>query len=562
MGAAQGQRFHPVLFIQMRKAETFQTFPYRVQPYPLKAAQGDGVQGNGNRFPDSRLSAVLPGGVADGGPVRIRGGGVVKHHAQGNRTAVQRFRVLSHHFDRGAGLAYRGNGAVQRQTGRFFAPAPDDGFHRPGGRFNHDGGGLRVPFRLIDFLFANLLKDAVPGGLNGQSLPVNRLPGVIFRAVAQLRQIFYHLCQRRVLKIGENGNDAPCGGLLNVAVNIFQQSRVVFRPLDQALFQHPGEDQPLAFPVLVRIVQRIVGGGVARNGGDRGTFRKRQRGDFFAEIALRGGLDAPCSRAQIDGIQIVFQNPRLRGVFFQPPGQILFLQFALDLVGGGLFAAAHVEDVVFNELLGDGTGPLREAAGGNVADDGPRNAQKIHPVVLVEALILNGDKGVLQVPWDFVDGDIDAVGLLTGQNENHLSGVVQHGGPVAAGNHVLRPDVRGGVHDVRAHSRRRRGQQNQHKQHQPQEETQNAGKAGAFFFLFHCTLLSVRKARKKSDRTARHSAPKIPPTSAGEWGKRSKNRLVTPPQAPNASSLAPYQTRRTRPFRIAPAHMGHGSKVT
>ena len=54
----------------------------------------------------------------------------------------------------------------------------------------------------------------------------------------------------------------------------------------------------------------------------------------------------------------------------------------------------------------------------------------------------------------------------------------------------------------------------------------------------------------------------MPPTSAGRWGKDSMNRFVTPPQAPMASSRAPYHTRRMRALRMAPAHMGQGSSVT
>ena len=48
-----------------------------------------------------------------------------------------------------------------------------------------------------------------------------------------------------------------------------------------------------------------------------------------------------------------------------------------------------------------------------------------------------------------------------------------------------------------------------------------------------------RSPAKKSASTARHSSPRMPPTSAGRWGKSSMKRFSTPPQAPKAGSRAP-----------------------
>ena len=74
---------------------------------------------------------------------------------------------------------------------------------------------------------------------------------------------------------------------------------------------------------------------------------------------------------------------------------------------------------------------------------------------------------------------------------------------------------------------------------------------------------TVRFPAKNDDRRAAHSAAPTPPVTSSSWLSRgSVQRLYSVPQAPARGSLAPKTTRRTLAATRAPAHMGHGSRVT
>ena len=59
------------------------------------------------------------------------------------------------------------------------------------------------------------------------------------------------------------------------------------------------------------------------------------------------------------------------------------------------------------ELLSNGTAarPVQAPARKKHADYGPAKAFVIHTVVAAETLVLNGDKGILHMVWNGVDGD-------------------------------------------------------------------------------------------------------------------------------------------------------------
>ena len=61
---------------------------------------------------------------------------------------------------------------------------------------------------------------------------------------------------------------------------------------------------------------------------------------------------------------------------------------------------------------------------------------------------------------------------------------------------------------------------------------------------------------------AAHLSSKTPKTISGLWFSGRAQRSVTLPRAPALGSFAPIITDGTLELIIAPAHMGHGSKVT
>lgn len=74
---------------------------------------------------------------------------------------------------------------------------------------------------------------------------------------------------------------------------------------------------------------------------------------------------------------------------------------------------------------------------------------------------------------------------------------------------------------------------------------------------------SYRFPAKKSVINRAHSISHTPPTTSGTWptwGSRGMSQIE--PHAPNLASHAPNTIRPTCVCRHAPAHIGHGSKVT
>src|SRR5699024_7258139 len=82
------------------------------------------------------------------------------------------------------------------------------------------------------------------------------------------------------------------------------------------------------------------------------------------------------------------------------------------------------------------------------------------------------------------------------------------------------------------------------------------------FFHFGREARAARSRTKKSASRAEASSARSPRSTTGWWLNGRANRSVTDPQQPALGSAAPYTTRRMRLLRMAPAHMGQGSRVT
>ncbi len=109
----------------------------------------------------------------------------------------------------------------------------------------------------------------------------------------------------------------------------------------------------------------IVGGRILGNPCDDRSLGKGQLGNVFSKIAAGGGLDAQSILPKVDGIQIIFQYPVFGFDFAQLYGKVLLLDFTFDLFNAGLVGPAF-KYIVFQELLGNGAGPLAEVE--SVAD--------------------------------------------------------------------------------------------------------------------------------------------------------------------------------------------------
>ena len=87
----------------------------------------------------------------------------------------------------------------------------------------------------------------------------------------------------------------------------------------------------------IEIPAGVVIIGIVGQPSQHGAFAQRQFAQAFVEVTLSGHFHAVIVFAQINGVQVAFQNLRLGIAAFQLHGQIGFLNFALV----ALLAAQH-----------------------------------------------------------------------------------------------------------------------------------------------------------------------------------------------------------------------------
>ncbi len=117
---------------------------------------------------------------------------------------------------------------------------------------------------------------------------------------------------------------------------------------------------------------------------------------FLPKIILGGGLNSIVSLFEIDGVQIGFQYLILGEFLFQFPGQVGLLDFPC-------VAPLRGQIKGFHQLLGYCAGPLYMATL-KVIYNGTAQPDKIHTLMLIKALILDGNKGLLELYRDLVQG--------------------------------------------------------------------------------------------------------------------------------------------------------------
>ena len=143
-----------------------------------------------------------------------------------------------------------------------------------------------------------------------------------------------------------------------------------------------------AAPSGLRLGASLVGA-FMRPGEDRG-FRQGDVARAMAEIFARRRLDAIGAGAEIDAVQIEFENLVFRILMFEPERQ----DRLLDLAREGSFLG---QEQVLGELLGQGRAALNRAAARQVCRTGAQNAERIDAEMRIEVAILDRDEGLWQV---------------------------------------------------------------------------------------------------------------------------------------------------------------------
>ena len=211
-------------------------------------------------------------------------------------------------------------------------------------------------------------------------------------------------------RVGGVGQALEAGDLLRLAADLIDDVIAVVAPLprqrgDVELLRHRvlelrvGDDGILVHAAehigepLLRALTLPVRVVVARALGEAGEERAFGQGEILgalAEVAARRQLDAPRRAAEEDGVEVDLQDLVLAQRFLDPRGDDHLADFPLvaDLVA---------DQQVLRHLLRDGGAALAAVRVGNVADEGADHAALVDALVLVEALVLGGDEGLLHV---------------------------------------------------------------------------------------------------------------------------------------------------------------------
>ena len=116
---------------------------------------------------------------------------------------------------------------------------------------------------------------------------------------------------------------------------------------------------------------------------------------------MRGGFDAVSAGAEIDPVEVEFENLRFGMLALEPEREFDLLQFPLQ---GALLRQKQI----LGELLGQRRAALRDAAMQHVCDRRAQNSQGIDPVMRIEPAVLDGDEGFRQIGRQFLQRDIGA----------------------------------------------------------------------------------------------------------------------------------------------------------
>ncbi len=195
--------------------------------------------------------------------------------------------------------------------------------------------------------------------------------------------------------------------------------------VDVALLVHLAQDDLLPLLVVLLVIEGIVVSGLVGDADDGGRLGQRQLRHVLAEVGVRRRLHAVAALSEVHGVEIPFHDLLLVVLLLQ-------LQRAEDLGQLALDRDLVLAGQVLDELLGDGGAAGAGLHAGEHLHEGTGGAVPVHALVLVEALVLDGDQRLLHIFGDLVDIRPDAL-------------VVAHQGlellPLAGG--VLVPDGAG-----------------------------------------------------------------------------------------------------------------------
>ncbi len=179
------------------------------------------------------------------------------------------------------------------------------------------------------------------------------------------------------------------GELIAFAAHLqfFVDGLVVLLGREVAQVTHALQDVFLAYLGALGIDHRVVGRRRLGQAGQHGGLGRRHVLDRLAEIHPGRAGKAIGALPQVDLVHVQLKDLVLGQVGLDLVGQQHFIQLA------GVRLLAGQEEVA-RHLHGDGGGALRQAAA-QVGQPGAQHANEVHAAVFVEAVVLDGQHGLL-----------------------------------------------------------------------------------------------------------------------------------------------------------------------
>ena len=263
-------------------------------------------------------------------------------------------------------------------------------------------------------LLGHLLHGGVDGGLDGQTALKEHVGGELL-----LKQLF-NVGDKVGLRVHI---DATARNLGHVKRDGLSLRGIVLFLRDVAQTQHVVQNLVAAGQRQVGINRGVVLRGRVGKADQQRGLAQGEVGGGFGQIGLGGGLDAICSMAVVDGVEVHHEDLVFGVHILHLDGDIGLAHLTLD----GRVELFLLQDGVANQLLGDGRCAL--VAAGEGCHRCACNAPEVDAAVLVEALVLNVNGALQHVRGHLVLGD--GLAVLRVETRNGVAVAVDDVGGLA-----------------------------------------------------------------------------------------------------------------------------------
>lgn len=336
------------------------------------------------------------------GPVVPEGNGGVVHHTVRRHTQVlDGGSVGDDWLEGGAGLPVSLGCPVVRQI-RGVLPPSYQGTDGTGPGIEDDDGRLRLENPLpvphggrevgigADRPLGRLLRLRVERCVNPEAAAVENRLAVLFAqllddVIDEIRVGVFFFARHAVLK----AQRLPPGPLRFFRGN-------------ETLLHHQPQHRAAAGKRRLRVAVRGIEAGSLGQSGKQGCLPQGKVTHVFVKVRLCRRADAPRALAEVDPVQIHFEDFVLGVVALELDGQEGLLDLPLEGPG-------RAEEGVPGHLLGDGAAALDHPAPRQVGQDRADNGAKVNTVVLVKPGVLRRQESLLHHRRYFPEVDREVI---------------------------------------------------------------------------------------------------------------------------------------------------------